>query len=50
MGLVTPRPDVKILRESAATLLVDGDNGMGQDVGVRALVFGLEKVKQSGGV
>ena len=50
MGLVNPRPEVKIVRESAATLLVDGDNGMGQVVGVRALELGLEKVKQSGGV
>ena len=50
MGLVNPRPEVRIVRESAATLLVDGDNGMGQVVGVRALELGLEKVKQSGGV
>jgi LDH2 family malate/lactate/ureidoglycolate dehydrogenase len=50
MGLVNPRPEVKIVRESAATLLVDGDNGMGQVVGVRALALGLEKVEQSGGV
>jgi len=49
MGLVNPHPDVKIVRESDATLLVDGDNGMGQVVGVRALELGLEKVKQSGG-
>jgi LDH2 family malate/lactate/ureidoglycolate dehydrogenase len=50
MGLVNPRPEVKIVRESAATLLVDGDNGMGQVVGVRALELGLDKVKHSGGV
>ncbi len=50
MGLVNPRPAVKIVRESAATLLVDGDNGMGQVVGVRTLELGLEKVKQSGGL
>jgi LDH2 family malate/lactate/ureidoglycolate dehydrogenase len=50
MGLVNPRPDVKILRESDATLLVDGDNGMGQGVGVRALELGLDKLRQSGGV
>jgi LDH2 family malate/lactate/ureidoglycolate dehydrogenase len=49
MGLVNPRPEVKIVRESGATLLVDGDNGMGQVVGVRALELGLDKVKQSGG-
>ncbi len=50
MGLTNPRPDVKIVRESDATLLVDGDNGMGQVVGVRALELGLKKAKESGGV
>lgn len=50
MGLVNPRPDVRVVRESAATLLVDGDNGMGQVVGVRALELGLNKVRESGNV
>ena len=50
MGLVNPRPDVGVVRESAGTLLVDGDNGMGQVVGVRALDLGLDKAKESGGV
>ncbi|MDQ5817874.1 MAG: Ldh family oxidoreductase, partial [Actinomycetota bacterium] len=50
MGLVNPCPEVKILRESDATLLVDGDNGMGQVVGVSALELGLDRAKQSGGV
>jgi LDH2 family malate/lactate/ureidoglycolate dehydrogenase len=50
MGLVNPRPNVEVVRESPATLLVDGDNGMGQVVGMHALALGLEKVKQSGGV
>lgn len=49
-GLVNPRPDIRIVRESNATLLVDGDNGMGQVVGVRALELGLNKVRESGGV
>jgi LDH2 family malate/lactate/ureidoglycolate dehydrogenase len=50
MGLVNPRPNVEVVRESDATLLVDGDNGMGQVVGVRALDLGLDKSKESGGV
>ena len=50
MGLVNPRPNVEVAQESAATLLVDGDNGMGQVVGVRALELGLDKVRKSGGV
>ncbi len=50
MGLVNPRPNVEVAQESAATLLVDGDNGMGQVVGVRALELGLDKARKSGGV
>lgn len=50
MGLVNPRPVVGVVRESAAMLLVDGDNGMGQVVGVRALDLGLDKAGESGGV
>jgi LDH2 family malate/lactate/ureidoglycolate dehydrogenase len=50
MGLVNPHPNVEVVRESAGTLLVDGDNGMGQVVGVRALELGLDRAKESGGV
>ncbi len=50
MGLVNPNPDVRAVSESAATLLVDGDNGPGQVVGIRALELGLEKVGRGGGV
>jgi LDH2 family malate/lactate/ureidoglycolate dehydrogenase len=50
MGLVNPRPNVEVAREGAGTLLVDGDNGMGQVVGVRAIDLGLDKAKESGGV
>jgi LDH2 family malate/lactate/ureidoglycolate dehydrogenase len=50
MGLVNPNPNVEVVQESAATLLVDGDNGMGQIVGVRALDLGLDRARESGGV
>jgi LDH2 family malate/lactate/ureidoglycolate dehydrogenase len=50
MGLVNPRPNVEVVQESAATLLVDGDNGMGQVVGVRAIDLGMDKARESGGV
>ena len=50
MGLVNPRPNIEVVRESDATLLVDGDNGMGQVVSVRALDLGLDKAKECGGV
>lgn len=50
MGLVNPSPEVKVVQENDATLLIDGDNGLGQVVGVRAVDLGLGKTKQSGGV
>ena len=50
MGLVNPRPNVKIVHEGPGMLLVDGDNGMGQVVGVRALDLGLDRAGESGGV
>ncbi len=48
MGLVNPRPNVSVVSESDATLLVDGDNGPGQVVGVRAIEMGLDKAALSG--
>lgn len=50
MGLINPRPNIKVSSESEATLLVDGDNGPGQVVAIRTLDLGLDKVKQSGSV
>lgn len=49
-GAVNPKPDVSIVEESDATLLIDGDDGMGQVVGKRALQLGMKKAKGSGGV
>jgi LDH2 family malate/lactate/ureidoglycolate dehydrogenase len=47
-GLINPRPDVRVVGESDATLLIHGDNGMGQVVGVRALDLGVSKARKSG--
>lgn len=49
-GLVNPTPNLRVVRESDATLLIDGDNGMGQVVGIRALDLALGKVARSGGI
>lgn len=49
-GLVNPTPNVRLVRESAGTLLIDGDNGLGQVVGMRGLELGLSKLEQSGNV
>src|SRR6516162_10964038 len=33
-GVVNPRPKIRIVRETLTTAVVDGDNGMGQLVGM----------------
>lgn len=50
MGAVNPTPNVKVVEESDATLLIDGDNGMGQVVGKRAIELGVEKARKNGSV
>src|SRR5580704_17627609 len=42
-GVVNPRPNVRIARESETTAVVDGDNGMGQWVGKRAMQSAIDK-------
>ena len=36
-GLINPRPKVSVVRETPTTILLDGDNGLGAVVGVRAM-------------
>jgi len=48
LGAINAKPSVSILDESGATLLIDGDNGMGQVVGTRAMGLGIEKAKRDG--
>ena len=40
-----PTPAVRVVRETLTTALVDGDNGMGQWVAMRAMATALEKAK-----
>jgi LDH2 family malate/lactate/ureidoglycolate dehydrogenase len=47
-GGMNPRPNVRILRETAGTALVDGDNGAGQVVGVRAMDIAIRKAREAG--
>ncbi|MAG95162.1 MAG: Ldh family oxidoreductase [Alphaproteobacteria bacterium] len=42
-GVVAARPEMHIVRESAATAVLDGGNGMGQVVSRRAMEIALEK-------
>jgi LDH2 family malate/lactate/ureidoglycolate dehydrogenase len=44
-----PRPNIRIVRETPTTAVVDGDNGMGQIVGLRAMQIAIDKGKQDGG-
>ena len=47
-GVVNPRPNVRIVSETATTAVVDGDNGMGQWVGIRAMQTAIDKGLQGG--
>ncbi len=41
-----PRPTLRIHRETPATAVMDGDNGMGQLVGVRAMQLAIDKARE----
>src|SRR5438067_718262 len=47
-GRVNPNPNLKILRERAATCLLDGDHGPGRYVSVEAMRHAIERAKTSG--
>ena len=47
-GLVNPRPVLRVLSETPATLALDGDNGLGHPVAYRAMERCIEKARQSG--
>lgn len=47
-GIFNTKPDIKILRESHATIAIDGDHGMGAVLGKFAMEKCIEKAKISG--
>jgi len=47
-GNVNINPNIRVIRDFGATALVDGDNGFGQLVGVRAMRLAIEKAKRFG--
>jgi LDH2 family malate/lactate/ureidoglycolate dehydrogenase len=47
-GRLNPRPNVRVLRSSASTATVDGDNGLGLVVGPRANDICMEKAQSAG--
>ena len=42
-GAINARPAVRILRETATSAVVDGDNGLGQWVGMKAMEIAIDK-------
>ena len=47
-GRINPRPQVRIVRSTASTAVVDGDNGLGLVVGPRANRITMEMAERSG--
>ncbi|AIJ05397.1 malate dehydrogenase [Methanocaldococcus bathoardescens] len=48
LGHINPKPNIKIVKESPATAVVDGDLGLGQVVGKKAMELAIEKAKNVG--
>jgi LDH2 family malate/lactate/ureidoglycolate dehydrogenase len=47
-GIVNPKPDIRIVQETPASALVEGDGGLGMVVGHRATELAIEKARQVG--
>jgi L-2-hydroxycarboxylate dehydrogenase (NAD+) len=47
-GRINPQPTIRIVRETASTATVDGDNGLGLVVGPRANQIAMDKADRAG--
>jgi L-2-hydroxycarboxylate dehydrogenase (NAD+) len=47
-GVVEPKPEIRTVKETPVTALVDGGNGLGQPVGVWAMKLCIRKAKEAG--
>src|SRR5215468_9148621 len=47
-GSMKAKPDIKIIRETASSALIDGDRGIGMVIGHRAMELAIRKAKGSG--
>lgn len=47
-GLINPRPHLKVVREAAATMTIDADNGLGLVVGPKANELAMKKAAGAG--
>lgn len=48
LGRVNPRPTLRIVRETASTATVDGDNGLGLVIGPKANAVAIQKALETG--
>ncbi len=48
VGSVNPNANVRVVRESASTALVDGDSGLGQVVASKAMEIAINKAAETG--
>ncbi len=48
LGRINPRPKISIVRQSASTATVDGDNGLGLVVGPKANEIAMDKAETAG--
>lgn len=48
LGKINPRPRISVVRESASTATVDGDNGLGLVVGPKANAIAMAKAAEAG--
>ncbi len=48
VGSVNVNPDIRIVRDMGAAVLLDGDNGPGQVVGTRAMEIAIERAEKYG--
>lgn len=47
-GVIAPRPEMKVARQTRSTAVFDGGNGMGQVVGQRAMELAIAKAGEHG--
>jgi LDH2 family malate/lactate/ureidoglycolate dehydrogenase len=47
-GRINPRPALRVVRETASTATVDGDNGLGLVIGPQANAIAMEKARDAG--
>jgi len=46
--VINPQPEIKILKDKGATIVLDGDDGMGQVVAGRAMKMAIDRAAETG--